>query len=84
MVRDRPDRRLRVEELADVANPDHADHGSNRRLEDPESEALETEDQKGADSGQDRGGEEVDPEQQMEPRRKIRVQPRVIAEVAKS
>ena len=49
VLRDRQERRVREEHLEDVAEPDHADHRGDRRLEWTEAESLETEDPEGGD-----------------------------------
>src|SRR5919197_1511177 len=69
VVRDRAERRLRLEDLAEVADADEADDGGDRRLEGPEPEALEPEDREGGHAGDERGREEPDPEQEVEAER---------------
>ena len=63
------ERRLRVEELAEVAEADHSHDRRDHRLERPEAEALQAEDQEGRDGGDQRRREECDPEQEMEAER---------------
>src|SRR5215212_834544 len=53
--------------LDQVAEADDADKGGDDRLQEAEAVALQGEDGEGDDRGQDRGWEERDPEQQIEP-----------------
>ena len=69
VLRDREERRVRVEHLDDVAEADHADHCGDRGFERPEPETLQPEDPEGRDRGEDRGREEVDAEEEVEPER---------------
>ena len=69
VVRDRPEGRLRLEDLAEVADADEADDGGDRGLERTEPEALQPEDREGGHRGDERGGKERDPEQEVEAER---------------
>ena len=68
--RHRPERRVRVEELRDVRDPDHADEGRDHGFERAQSEALEGEDREGADTVTYRRDEDRHPKQQVEAQRR--------------
>ena len=66
VLRGQPQRRVRVEELAEVADADQQHHHGDHRLERAEAEALQAEDQEGGDAREHGGREQGDAEQQME------------------
>jgi hypothetical protein len=69
VLADGAQRWLRVEELAQVANADHAHDRCDHGLEGPEAEALQAEDRNGGDAGEQRCRKERDAEQEVEAER---------------
>ena len=66
---DGAERRVRVVELGEVAGADRGDEAGDHGLERAQAEALQAQDQEGRDPGQQRRGEERDPEQEVESER---------------
>src|SRR6266511_191738 len=67
MPTDRAERRVREPELAEVADADHEDEGGDHGFERAEAVALEPQEQERDHAGDHGGGEERDPEQQLDP-----------------